>query len=166
MSAEPDPLTSAENELEAALGCLAPASHQIDRDALMFRLGRESAAGARRRWQFAAAALLVVALTSWGLSTDRWRSSSDSPPPPPNVAIVEHAAPMTPRPTKASSVHGSAEAYLDLRNRVLEGGVDALPVCAVSSRQDVDPVIDWPADQRPPLMWLRARQAMQEGSGS
>ena len=166
MSGEPDSLTPAEHELEAALGGLTPAAHQIDRDALMFHLGRESAAGARRRWQVTAAAMVVVTLTSWGLSTDRWRSSPGSSPAPLTVAIDQSPEPAARRATKAAAAHRPAEAYLDLRNRVLEGGVDALPVCAVSLRQNVEPVIDWPADQRPPLMWLRARQVMQEGSGS
>lgn len=183
MSAEPDRLTPAEHELEAALGGLAPAAHQIDRDALMFRLGRESTTAARRRWQMAAAALLLVTLTTWGWSMHRRRSSPGPQPTPPGMVAERQPTPPPPVPertpdpagrqpgprpsvTSIARAPGPTEAYLNLRNLVLAHGVDALPESTIAWQPDVEPIVDWPADQRPPSLWLRRRPGMPQGDAS
>ena len=183
MSDESDSLTPAQRELESALQGLAPAVHQIDRDLLMFRLGCASVVETRRRWRMVAAALLLVSVVSWAWSARLLQTSPtrrSAPPdmamergmPPPDVVADEPHDPRAPsdtsarRATELAAAHRPGEAYLDLRNLVLARGVDVLPVWTASAQEDTEPIINWPADQRPLMTWLRARQGMQEGGGS
>ncbi len=56
-------LTSAEKEIESALGQLKPIANTLKRDMLMFNAGRATA-GKRRPWQMVSGALTVLLLCS------------------------------------------------------------------------------------------------------
>ncbi|HUT57924.1 MAG TPA: hypothetical protein VNA25_08750 [Phycisphaerae bacterium] len=122
-----DELTPADRELESALGGLRPAGAGIDRGELMFRLGRASA---RRRsvwWQGLAGALaaaLVASLIARPAPREVERIV--------HVPIVQPAEPgQTHSPVLVATASAMPEdAYLNVRRRVLEMGLDALPAVA------------------------------------
>ena len=126
MSKEPQ-LTPADRELEAALSSLVPGRHTIDRDALMFGLGRRSARRAGHRWR-AAAAVLAAALAGVAIfrptpQTIERGQYVQRDAPAEHVTSATFTAHVPASPTATT---GGGE-YLKLRDAVLEHGLDALP---------------------------------------
>lgn len=113
-------LTKEEERVEALLGQLQPLASAQSRDKLMFAAGRTSA-GRVHRWQGISGMLALMLLCSLMIHTVPSRSGQESVP----VQIAsstwpgQHAAP-TRRPM-------DKQAYINIRQRVLERGLDALP---------------------------------------
>ena len=101
--------------LEKSLRLLSPRSASIDRDALMFAAGRQSANRARGVWPVVSL-LTALAGAAIGFGSARYSSNERTP-----IADVE----STPaEPPQTATV--CAASYLVLRDRVLRDGVDAL----------------------------------------
>jgi hypothetical protein len=130
-------LKPAEEELAAALGALAPAEPNINRDRMLFLAGRAAerkSAGLWRGVSAGLAACLVAALSvqAWW-SADRWTPTTIEPVRP--VATVKITAPppqliSSPAPALTARLEGS---YVQLRNAVLTRGMEALPPLSESS---------------------------------
>jgi hypothetical protein len=147
--------------LETALRGLQPMAMPIDRDRLMYLAGQTSAsrssasqtnsisAGAaparanrfRFVWPLATAVSIVVSLVLAGrvhyLSGVAVRSAIAERPAtqgPPSVAIDSMAGgPVGPRAREFSSPSVGESNYVQLRNAVLDRGVDALPASSANS---------------------------------
>jgi len=108
-------LRGPERELEQALLGLRPSSPGLDHDLMMFRAGQAAARRRLRLWQGSTAALLVgLAISIFGGLHDARRPGPV--PGGPRGAVM--AAPQVP----------AAGSYAALRSRVLEQGVDVLPL--------------------------------------
>ena len=131
-------LTPAERELEIALGMLAPAA-TIDRDRMMFRAGQASVRRRQRLWQGTTAALAVVLVASVGIRM------APQPPASPRFAAEPMRSVESERWVSdvgagdASELEYRAE-YLNLRDRVLIGGVDVLPAPTGSASASESPI--------------------------
>ncbi len=140
MSREPDErsLTPDERSLESSLGQLAPAATACTRDRLLFEAGRGSAQRQIARWRLAALALFVASLTIafWpGASPTVHRGDlavdDTSPRERVEAPRAVDAGPQQPTiaPPPPFWVADAADnSYLALRQRVLAGGVEAIPV--------------------------------------
>ncbi|CAN5868820.1 hypothetical protein BH23PLA1_BH23PLA1_34050 [soil metagenome] len=141
------------NEIEAALGSLAPSKNQIDRDRLMFLAGqarREPYAPGRWPWRAIAAALALVALGEAALIANRpdpeqivvERLVVVQEPAIPELIEVEPEPSPEPEPeglapvvilSQASSRSNSITAWesgwpsIQLRREVLQRGIEGLP---------------------------------------
>jgi hypothetical protein len=149
-------LTPVEREVESALAGLRPQDAGVSRENVLYLAGRAAGyAQARRQartWQAAAA---VLALTS-GLSL-AWHGLAPAPAPP-NAVVIAHPQPhvnavpaaAVSAPAPAPDVllannpgpiariwlfHPPPGSYLDLRDRVLARGLDALPKPPASKPQ-------------------------------
>jgi hypothetical protein len=132
----PDPEITA---IEAALGALAPARSQLDRDRLMFEAGRRAAqtfALQRWAWPALAASLACLALGEAlalahrpeGNPTVRPIANQNPAPVAPDQVVILIQPPGLPEPARdvgAPSFGGSASGRL--RRQWLELGPDALP---------------------------------------
>lgn len=104
-----------ERELEEALLGLRPSSPGLDHDLMMFRAGQAAARRRLRLWQGSTGALLLgLAVSIFGGLHDARRSG----PVPGTPLRAVMAAPRVP----------AAGSYAALRSRVLEQGVDVLPL--------------------------------------
>jgi hypothetical protein len=105
---EQDGLSPAERELEAALRSLAPAA--------AFEAGRRSTRRQVRRWQLAAAAMLLVTAGMWWAPAghDSFATTTDKL----SVPLAESVRGTQPR---------AEQSLLMLRQAVWEKGVDGLP---------------------------------------
>jgi hypothetical protein len=112
--------------VERALRRLQPSADRLDRDRLMYLSGRASMPSQRNAlqwlWPLSTAALLLVSLTLGGVLL----SSAGDRQPNQNMIATE------PRHDEIRSIDlaiadHDPSSYLQLRNTVLLGGVDALP---------------------------------------
>jgi hypothetical protein len=104
-------------ELETALRNLSPKTVKVDPIAAAFAAGRRSANRRLYRWQSAAAALLLVNVGLWLVPIHRDAAPTIVQVQP--ISIPQPALPPTPLSEQSLAV---------LQQRVLEHGVDALPV--------------------------------------
>lgn len=123
-----DELTPADRELESALGGLRPVGAGMDRGELMFRLGQASVRRRGRIWQGLAAVLAACLALSLIVR-----------PAPREVERIVHV-PIV-QPDEPGEMHSPVliartasalpkDAYLKVRRRVLDRGLDALPAVA------------------------------------
>jgi hypothetical protein len=164
------PLNPAEQELEAALRELRPVSAGIDRDAVLFKAGYQSALRQMRVWQSVAGALAASLLISFimpAFHTSREQSASvtDAPSHVSQAAValepleveITGVQPVTAgwfgvldwmlRPGDVTpAVAARANDYLSVRQAVLTHGLDALrtPVGdgVVPRRQNMQRLLD------------------------
>ena len=115
-------LSPAEKALESALGQLKPASNTLNRDELMFNAGRVSA-GRKGPWQMLSGLLSVLLLGSV-LMRPGWDGAGGSPSPSQPASFEVVRAVDYPVHVESS---GSLE-YVTLRQKVIEGGLDSLPL--------------------------------------
>lgn len=115
-------LSPAEQTLESALGELKPAANTLNRDELMFNAGR-AAAGRKGPWQMLSGVLTVLLLSSVLIRPDLNASRQLSPPA--NPARFEVARTLD-RPVQVDS--GGSLEYVTLRQKIVERGLDALPL--------------------------------------
>lgn len=108
-----DGLSPAERDLESALRSLAPAAARIDAVSAAFEAGRRSSRRQLWLWQSAAAALLLVSVSTWMTLAVGYESP---PAVPGHVAVVAYP----PRPLPEQSV-------AMLQRAVREGGFLNLP---------------------------------------
>lgn len=115
-------LSPAEQALESALSQLRPAATRLNRDELMFNAGR-AAAGRKGSWQMLSGVLTVLLLGSVlirpGLNGSRELPSPADTPRFEMAQALHH-------PVQVES-RGSLE-YVTLRQKVIERGLDALPL--------------------------------------
>jgi hypothetical protein len=127
------------NEIETALGALAPTRSQLDRDRLMFRAGqaaRRPSAPARWAWPSIAAALALVAFGEAvalrqrpGPSNFQGLPIAQKPVPPspkkqgPAPVVILVQAPVESSPAVAPMLMG----YEQLRSQILRLGIDSFP---------------------------------------
>ena len=133
-------LTKEEEQVEALLGQLQPMASAQSRDKLMFAAGRTSA-GHVHRWQGLSGAFALLLLCSLMLPM----TPSESKPESVTLQIAsntwqgQHAAPAPRQMDK--------QAYINVRQRVLERGLDALPdtrggSVAATGRMDYGAVLE------------------------
>ena len=122
-----DELTPADRELESALGCLRPAGAGMDRGELMFRLGQASVRRRGRIWQGLAAVL--VACLAISLIARPAPREVERIVRVPVVQPVEAGETLSPVLVATASALPD-NAYLKVRRRVLDRGLDALPAVA------------------------------------
>jgi len=113
-------LTSAEKELESALGQLKPTMNTLKRDVLMFNAGRATA-GKRRPWQMLSGALTVLLLCSVLVRPDLNGARNLSSGPEPSEFQVTQTS-YQPVQTEPSD----SLAYPVLRQNIVRYGLDAL----------------------------------------
>ncbi len=115
-------LTPEERDLEAVLARLQPAKTSIDRDRLMFLAGRRSVR--RYGWIWSSiAALLAVALTV-SLAT-----RPAAKPAEPFSYASQDAPTATETVTPSGPSMGQSKfSYIQIRNVILNQGIDALPM--------------------------------------
>ena len=169
-------LTPTEQVLEDALHALTPRESGLDRDALIFRMGQASLSHSRRRWRMASTAMLILAVSAWIVrvptpnAIEHGRGAvlvqEDSTPAP----LVDVPTPSDPSPSFRLA-HGPAGTYIEVRDRVLVRGVDALPELPSPAGGDAsssDRMLDdlWPQDARPPSLWLLKQQSERNGDHS
>jgi len=144
--------------VEAVLRRLAPNADSLDRDRMMYLLGRASATprqnAMRFVWPISTAALLLISLTLGGMLLSsfygqRLFGPSDNGPIVPNAIAIKSNSGAG-RNAVLAVADLQQPSYLQLRNAVLTGGVDALP----SPRSDVR--ISEPIDSIP-SMWLKLK---------
>ena len=132
MSHDEPQLTRSERELESMLASLKPAAPSFTEAEIAFEAGRRAGRMQLLRWR-AAAAILVAAL---GLSilarpaprtSERAVVTQDS-----SRAAQPHAAAVDDRQPYAT-LSTSPGSYLNLRQLVIERGVDALPTPSAST---------------------------------
>ncbi|MBN1846938.1 MAG: hypothetical protein JW810_14725 [Sedimentisphaerales bacterium] len=125
-------LTPAQRELEAALGGLQPAAMQIERDRFLYQAGRASATRRNRAWPVLTAALSVML----GLSLLHRGEPEIQTVPVERIVYVQspgHApAAVFPAagwtPAADPDLLQAQAYYVQLRDRVLTEGLDALPL--------------------------------------
>ncbi len=113
-------LTPEEQRMEALLGQFQPRVAVQSRDKLMFQAGRASV-GHARRWQGTSGVFAVLLLCSLMIRTVP--SKLEPKTVVPQLASTQWQEPQEPPPF--SPLH--AQAYINVRHRVLEKGLDALP---------------------------------------
>ena len=111
-----EPLTQMEQELEAVLGGLRPATLPSDRDRVMFCAGRASVRRRPSVWPWSTAALAVLL----GVSL----VTRVAPGPQSSPQMVS-ALPGGPRSLVSQPIMDPE--YLEIRQAVLAKGLDALP---------------------------------------
>ena len=134
-----DGLTSAERELQAALGALRPARPGVDRDRVLFRAGRVSARRRGRLWP--AASVALAACLGVSLAT------RPAPHQGPQIVRVQSPAPgptapaLRPGPTDETALaclpqSWAQGSYAKLLGEVLERGLAALPAPAQTAEPE------------------------------
>jgi hypothetical protein len=112
--------------VEHALRRLQPSADRLDRDRLMYLSGRASMPSQRNAlqwmWPLSTAALLLVSLTLGGMLL----SSAGNRQPNQNIVATESQH-GDGRSVDLAIADRDPSSYLQLRNTVLLGGVDALP---------------------------------------
>jgi hypothetical protein len=135
------------NRFEAALASLAPAAARVDRDRAMYLSGRAAAKAEAARpsgmrawlWPASTAAMALVALSLGALLVQERHSrpvaaSSPQPTAPreahrnSNAAAAAESDAGSTAVAKNGGPRGANPIYLRIRNRVLNEGVDALPL--------------------------------------
>jgi hypothetical protein len=111
-------------ELENALRNLSPLSAKVDPITAAFAAGRRSANHRLHLWQSAVAALLLVNVGLWLVPIRR-----DASPIIAQVQSISVSQPISP-PTPLSE-----QSIAVMEQRVLEHGVDALPVTHIPTQQ-------------------------------
>ncbi len=122
-------LTPAHRELESALASLTAAETSIDRDRLMFKAGCASARRASRRWASLAAILVIMLGASLLIRPEI--------PTADNIAAIPTDTVWT---ASSDRYVSTSLAYLELRDRVLEHGLDALPDSDGAAAADEQPL--------------------------
>ena len=113
-------MSAADRELEAALRSLSPKrTTDVDPIAAAFAAGRQSARTQVRLWQFAAAAVLMIAIGSWLIPPGADRGSRVVVATAPETIATATSAPVVSPP--------SGHSMLMLQQAVRERGVDGLP---------------------------------------
>ena len=113
-------LTSAEKEIESALGQLKPTMNTLKRDVLMFNAGRATA-GKRQPWQMLSGALTVLLLCSVLIRPDSNGARSLSSGPEPSEFQVTQTSYQPVQAEPSDSL-----AYPVLRQNIVRYGLDAL----------------------------------------
>ncbi len=116
-------LTRAQQELELALGKIHPASDDLSHELFLFRAGQASA-GSNRPWQMLSGVLTVLLI---GALFSRIPGDKPQVIFPPEPVFVIQTAPSDVLRKPVSREPGEMAAYLNLREQVLERGMDALP---------------------------------------
>jgi hypothetical protein len=138
-----------ERQLEARLRRLVPASHNLQRDRLMFQAGHRAAHRRSLPWQAASAALFVGCLVLG------WQNLGLEPGPAPSPIVqlepaVDSDRPeLVARPPVPAAVvpqrHSHPSDYFRLRELVLLNGADALPSPPASPiTEPADASRNWP----------------------
>lgn len=126
---EQNDLTKADAELADALGQLRPAPSRLDRDTLLFEAGRTAGRRGRAGWPCISGTLAVALCVT--LAMPYFANQPVSPEPGP-IATSANWLGSKDVSVDALAPPGQGE-YLQLRDTVLEKGVDALPQPAISS---------------------------------
>lgn len=126
---EHEKLTSADRELEAALGSLAPSKLQIDPVVAAFLAGRRAGRRQLRIWQSVAAMLLVVSAGIWLTA-----GTAD------HFMLVQHPQRTHLRGNaelgdELVAARFSSQSFAVLQAAVREHGLDGLPVVELPSAQ-------------------------------
>jgi hypothetical protein len=112
-------LTKEEQQMEVLLGQFQPMAAAQCRDKLMFRAGRASA-GHARRWQGISGVFAVLLLCSLMIRTVPSKLE-------PKTVVPQLASTQWQEPQEATALRPMhAQAYINVRHRVLEQGLDAL----------------------------------------
>ena len=115
-------LSPAEKALESALGQLKPAVNTLSRDELMFNAGR-AMAGSKGPWQLLCGVLTVLLLGSVLIGTG---TNETLELPAPVEPVRFEVAQFVDRPAQVES--GGSLEYVTLRRKVVERGLDSLPL--------------------------------------
>jgi hypothetical protein len=133
-------------DVEFALQSLSPAAGSVNRDHLMFEAGRAAARRAARPWQAMTGVLMAALVTVMALPRtvdrpDRVAGANPGAPGVPQSAGAElgHAEPLPQPPDMALDPEFGPLVYIQLRRRVLEEGLEALPA---APRGDPAPPLD------------------------
>ena len=118
--AEKTGLTQEESQLESLLGQLTPRVHPGSRDRLMFAAGRATA-GHVRRWQGISGILLVFLVCSLIVGPEQ--REEDRFQVAPQIAIDGRHTQCWHQDSQTMD----ALAYIKIRHRVLQQGLEALP---------------------------------------
>ena len=128
-------MTPSERELEAALAGLAPARSGIDRDRVMFDVGRFSVRRSKRLWQGLSSVLVVLLLASVLAR--------------PTLSGAERGPEVVPRSIAAVSTRSlepvdqqqieAFRQYVRTRQAVLDRGVEAIPASSGRKSDGVAP---------------------------
>jgi hypothetical protein len=121
--------------VERVLRRLQPSADRLDRDRLMYLSGRASVPSQRntRRWMWpiSTAALLLVSLTLGGMLLNSARGWRQTEPlanrPLGQNTVATESQNGAGRSVDLAIADREPSSYLQLRNTVLLGGVDALP---------------------------------------
>ena len=144
---EENELTPAQRELEEALAGLDPTSMSVNRDQMMFQLGRSTGVQLKRGWQIAAVLMLgALVLTNVvepvpPTNPEGFVKKIERPAKKPQVIVKENVD-ETPSVTPAvftSFIKQNASnpnSYMRLRDTVLNDGVGALPSAGSSETSD------------------------------
>jgi hypothetical protein len=145
---EENELTPAQRELEEALAGLDPTSMSVNRDQMMFQLGRSTGVQLKRGWQIATvlmfgALLLTNAVEPVPTPTnpDGFVKKIEEPVKKPQVIVKEtiDEVPSATPTVFTSFVNENASnpnSYMRLRDAVLNDGVGALPSAGESKTSD------------------------------
>ena len=144
-------LAPAHRELENALRGLSPASVAISRDRLMFQAGAMIGRRSASRWRRATAALLVVNVGLMVFSARSPRETGSTmvvQNPAPALSIEPRGSMDVPttwyasRPAASPTSIASAQAYVSLRDDVLQRGLSALPSSAAQLKSERPVTVD------------------------
>jgi len=113
-------LTSVQQEMQSALGSLQPSRAGIDRDELMFNAGLSVGSSKKRPWQVLSVVVTLMLACSVVLHTNLWTAGKAQQ----NWQYTQQETP-TITIAKWDSNH-KAGSYIQLRNKVLDDGIDAL----------------------------------------
>ena len=134
-----DGMTPLEQELEAALGGLRPTPSGLSRDRLMFEAGRATQRQ-HHFWQGLSATLAVLLVVS---IVSRSRPVASQPTPETIArAPVQKATTVRPYPQTEPVDRHASEAfrqYVNIRQAVLDRGVEALPASPAMGQTTVTP---------------------------
>jgi len=115
-------MSPVERELEFALGQLKPIANMLNRDELMFNAGR-AAAGRKVPWQMLSGVLCVLliasVLTRPNANASRKTTTHMNPGRLELARTSNHPVPVE---------SGGSLEYVTLREKVIEEGLDALPL--------------------------------------
>lgn len=115
-------LTQDEQQIETLLGALHPMRHGTQRDRLLFQAGRASA-GHVRMWQGVSGVCAVLLLCSLVIRTETLPVRSEQSTPQWAAPTVQSVL----DPVQVSHADLDNQAYIRVRSRVLQQGLDALP---------------------------------------
>ena len=130
-------LTPQERELEAALRSVQPRQPELDPCSIAFQLGQRSSAWRLTAWRAAAAILLVAVILAETLRpSPRTVERIVFVPTPAPITIARASYSPTPQMLPTSNV---AFSYLNLRQKVIEHGLDALPASPPAAANETIP---------------------------